>query len=98
MDLLDKVSLGTLLLHWLVVSILLLIVFWAMMKIVAWGKTMSRGAFYFCRSLRLFRYSLFHPRNLRMYKKPNKSNVNAKKTPAIHQKRTKVKHRAEILS
>ena len=47
MDLLDKVSLGTLLLHWLVVSILLLIVFWAMMKIVAWGKTMSRGAFLF---------------------------------------------------
>lgn len=47
MDLLDRIGLGTLLLHWLVVSLLLLIVFWAMVKIVIWGKTMSRGAFLF---------------------------------------------------
>ena len=47
MDLLDRVEIGTLLLHWLIVSMLLLLVFWAMMKIVAWGKTMSRGAFLF---------------------------------------------------
>ncbi|MFU2510919.1 hypothetical protein [Pseudoalteromonas sp. ASV78] len=47
MDLLARVGLGTVLLHWLVVSILLLLVFWAMMKMVAWGKTMSRGAFLF---------------------------------------------------
>ncbi|NMR27308.1 hypothetical protein HH219_17500 [Pseudoalteromonas sp. NEC-BIFX-2020_015] len=47
MDILNKVSLETLLLHWLAVTLLLLVVFWTMIKIVAWGKTMSRGAFLF---------------------------------------------------
>ncbi len=61
MDLLNKVSIETLLVHLGVVTLLLLVILWSMVKIVVWGKTMSRGAFYFCRSLRLFRYSLFHP-------------------------------------
>ena len=47
MDLLDKVGLGTLLLHWLVVTLLLLIIVWGMIKILDSGKTMSRGAFLF---------------------------------------------------
>lgn len=47
MDLLDRVGLGTLLLHWLVVTLLLLIIVWGMIKILASGKTMSRGAFLF---------------------------------------------------
>ena len=47
MDILNKVSLETLLLHWLAVTLLLLVVFWTMIKVVAWGKTMSRGAFLF---------------------------------------------------
>ncbi|MGB1290919.1 MAG: hypothetical protein ACPG5Z_02245 [Pseudoalteromonas sp.] len=47
MDLLDKVGLGILLLHWLAVTLLLLIIVWAMRKTLASGKTMSRGAFLF---------------------------------------------------
>ncbi|MFK3863160.1 hypothetical protein [Pseudoalteromonas rhizosphaerae] len=47
MDLLNKVSIETLLVHLGVVTLLLLVILWSMVKIVVWGKTMSRGAFLF---------------------------------------------------
>ncbi len=59
---------------------LVVFIAWIMLKLVIWGNSMSKGAYLFLAFFPLISLMPIPPLLMKMFKRPSKSSVNAKKT------------------